>query len=187
MFTRELSVPGSEKMKYDKSEFVFSQCKAGCIDEICDIQEETFETLSDNTDVLRRNSREMLLECLCEPHYTIGAYHNGKLAGFAVLYVPGTGKENIGKDIGIAESELNTVANIKLVIVRPEYRGNGLQKKLTEKLENEAKNKGYKVLCLTVSPDNIFSRRNVESSGYVFHSQKLKYDNLLRNIYYKYI
>ena len=172
-------------MKYERSEFSYSVCSPECIDEICKIQNEAFDVMQGNTDILRRNSREMLLECLKEPHYTIGAYHNGKLIGFAVLYVPDAGKENLGKDIGLDDKDLDKVANIKLVIVRPDYRGNGLQKILTDKLEDEAKRKGFKVLCVTVSPDNIFSRRNIEESGYIFHSQKLKYDNLLRNIYYK--
>ncbi len=170
-------------MKYSDNDFVFRRCTSDCISSICEIQEIAFSML-DNPDILRRNSKEQLSECLEDPHYTIGAFHNDKLAAFAVLY-DSISKENIGYDIGLNDDQIKFSANIKLVIVLPEYRGNGLQKKLISRLERIAKDRGKKILCATVSPNNIFSTKNFEHLGYQLHSCKFKYGGLKRNIYYK--
>ncbi len=171
-------------MKFSKSDFVFKECGPKCIDNILHIQDVAFENI-DNESILRKNSEEMLLECLSEPHYTLGAYMGDELAAFVILYVPGDSDENLGRDAGVPEEELHTVANVKLVIVLPKYRGNGLQRMLTERLEEVAKERGFKTLCCTVSPENIPSIRNFEACGYKFYQTKEKYDGLLRNIYYK--
>ncbi len=172
------------EMKIQKSDFVFKECGPEYIDEIMHIQDVAFENM-DNTATLRKNSREMLLSCLSEPHYTLGAFVGDELAAFIVLYVAGNSNENLGRDAGIPEESLDTVANVKLVIVLPKYRGNGLQRMLTEKLESVAKTRGFKTLCCTVSPENTPSIRNFEACGYKFYQTKEKYDGLLRNIYYK--
>ena len=171
-------------MKIPKSDFVFKECGPEYIDEILNIQDIAFENI-DDTAMLRKNSREMLLSCLSEPHYTLGAFVGDELAAFIVLYVAGDSPENLGRDAGISEENLATVANVKLVIVLPKYRGNGLQRILTEKLEDVAKTRGFKTLCCTVSPENIPSIRNFEARGYRLYQTKEKYDGLLRNIYYK--
>ncbi len=165
-------------------QFEFKQCDISYLDDILRIQEEAFEVI-DNPDLLRRNTKEMLSACLAEPHYTLGAYVDGKLAGFAVLFDGERTKENLGYDIGIDDSEVLSVVNLKLIIVSPAYRGNGLQRKMTALLEDIAKQRGKKYICVTVSPDNEFSRKNVECMNYIFHSQKEKYNGMLRNLYYK--
>lgn len=171
-------------MKYQESEFVFKRCLPSEIGTICDIQERAFEAL-ENPDVLRRNSEEMLAGCLEDPHYTVGAYHGGRPIAFAVLYDGGYTSENLGKDIGLAGEQLLDAVNMKLVIVLPEYRGNGLQKKLTRELEKIAVQKGKKLICATISPDNSFSLRNFEALGYKLHSCIEKYGGLKRNVYFK--
>lgn len=171
-------------MSLKNIEFQFKKCTEEDIERICELQEIAFLHL-DNTDLLRRNSREMLENCLREPHYTIGAFHEDVLAAFCILYDGENTSENIGKDIGIADSELRLVANIKLVIVLPQYRGNGLQQKLISFLEKVAVEKGKKILCATVSPDNTVSIKNFEAVGFEFHSSKVKYGGLRRNIYLK--
>lgn len=171
-------------MKYTDNEFEFKKCEMKDLDAICKIQEIAFENL-ENTNLLRRNTKEMLEKCLNDPHYTLGAFHNGNLVAFAILYDGQKTVENIGLDIGIDGDELNAVANVKLVIVLPNYRGNGLQNKLVFQLEQIAKFKGKKLLCATVSPENIYSIKNFEKLGYKVNTQKEKYNGLVRNIYCK--
>ena len=80
-------------LKIPVKEFVFSQCDISHIDEILKIQDEVFEELGDESNILRKNSKEMLLNCLSKPHYTLGAFYNQQLIGFAILYVPGDSNE----------------------------------------------------------------------------------------------
>lgn len=171
-------------MKCLKEEFEYAQCSVENIDEICALQDEAFCSMSDDT-MLRRNSSETLLSCLREPHFTLGAFHNGVLAGFAVMFVPGLSDENIALSAGFSESEAAETVNFKLVIVKPDYRGNGLQKEFILRLDALAKEKGYKKIFATVAPNNEYSKNNFLNSGYEFHSQKVKYGGLVRNIYYK--
>ena len=171
-------------MKLAENEFEFILCGEDSLEEICTIQEETFRTM-DNPELLRRNSKEALLACLREPHTTLGAYYGGRMAAFAVLYLAQDSAESLGRDIGVAEEELSKVANVKLVIVRKEFRGNGLQRLLTQRLEEIARDQGIQTLCATVSPANDYSKRNFEALGYRFYACKTKYGNLKRNIYVK--
>lgn len=171
-------------MKFPKEEFEFKKCSLQDLDEICQIQEEAFDAMDDDS-LLRRNSRESLQICLNEPHYTLGAFHGGTLAGFAVLFDPKMTDENIALDAGFSEDVAKCTVNFKLVIVRPFYRGNSLQTEFIERLECLAKEKGFKNMFATVSPNNEHSKNNFLKSGYVFHSQKVKYNGLIRNIYYK--
>ncbi len=170
-------------MKLKDTDIVFEKCTAEHLDDICALQESAFEHI-DNPDLLRRNSREMLLSCLVE-HCTLGAFYNGQLIAFAVLYDGGDTDENIGFDIGLSGDAVKDVINMKLIIVSPEYRGNGLQGKLMARLEAVAVEKGKKLICATVSPLNSFSCNNFIKSGYAFHSTKEKYGGLLRSIYVK--
>lgn len=171
-------------MKLSKEDFEFKKCTLNDLDEICLIQEEAFKVMDDDS-LLRRNSREALAACLFEPHYTLGAFYKEKLAGFAVLFDPKLTSENIALGAGFSEDIAKETVNFKLVIVRPSYRGNGLQTAFIEKLDKKAREKGFKKIFATVSPDNEFSKNNFIKNGYVFHSQKEKYGGLLRNIYYK--
>lgn len=171
-------------MKLSKDAFEFKECTLEDLDEICLIQEEAFEAMVDDS-LLRRNSRDALAACLNEPHYTLGAFYKGEMAGFAVLFDPKLTSESIALSAGFSEDIAKQSVNFKLVIVRPSYRGNGLQTAFIEKLGQKAREKGFKKIFATVSPDNEFSKNNFIKNGYVFHSQKEKYGGLLRNIYYK--
>ncbi len=171
-------------MKLQESQIEFKPCDISHLDDICALQELAFAHL-DNPDLLRRNSEEMLQSCLSDPHYTLGAFYEGSLIAFAMLYDAGESAENIGHDLGLAGAELQRVINMKLIIVSPDYRGNGLQKKLMTALENLAKEKGKEFICGTVSPDNSYSCRNFIALGYEQKGTKIKYGGLKRNVYCK--
>ena len=75
--------------------------------------------------------------------------------------------------------------NMKLVIVSPDYWGNGLQVRLMLALEDFAKASGKRLLCGTADPANTHSCRNFLRAGYTFHSRKQKYGGLTRDVYCK--
>lgn len=174
----------SQKQKIKAEEFLLAPCDATHLDAICNLQEEAFFHLT-NPDLLRRNARETLAACLQDPHFTLGAFYGGRLVAFAMLYDGGNTDENIGRDIGIAEDELSTVMNMKLVIVSPDFWGNGLQVRLMLALESVAAARGKHLLCGTADPANVYSCRNFLKAGYAFHSRKQKYGGLVRDIYCK--
>lgn len=135
------------------------------LDELLLLQEEVFAVL-ERPDLLRRNTVEMLAGCLAEPHHSLGAFAGGRLAGVGILYDP----------LGVPEEDLSHLAadaargmrcgNFKLCMVRPDFRGHGLQQLLGLRLEEEARRKGMEALCATVAPMNGASRHSLERLGY---------------------
>lgn len=148
------------------------------------VQQETLGELPDKQ-MLRANTEKQLRECL-EDHYTIGAFLDGDLMGFAVLYFAGNSSENLVQYVRDTVDDYSLYANVKLVIVRPAYRGRGLQRQLMERLERVAREKGIRELFATISPLNEHSEKNFlamgyEKKGYVEH----KYGDYDRNIFSK--
>lgn len=164
--------------------FTFRPCGPEDLDTILAIQEEAFSLLEDNQ-WLRRNSREMLDSCLRAPHVTIGVYCGDELAAFGVLYIAGESEENLGRKIGLTGKDILTTANFKLVIVRPAYRGNGLQRALTVRLEQLAREMGFARICSSVSPYNRYSADNFVAMGYKPGGHAVLYGGLERTIFYK--
>ena len=74
---------------------------------------------------------------------------------------------------------------MKLVIVRYEYRGNGLQKELIARLGEHARERGYKWLSSTVSPENPWSMNNLIANGYTEAKVLVKYGGLKRILFAK--
>jgi hypothetical protein len=170
-------------MKIPISEFSFIQLFEPSLKNIIEIQEETFALLADSS-ILRRNNVEMLKNCLKPPHYSIGAYYNGILAGFAILFFPEQDDENLAVKLKSIDTSTMKSANYKLCIIREKYRGNHLQVKLGELLEQYSIEKDVDVLCATVSPANKHSMDNVIKLGFLYDSTLTKY-GLTRNLYYK--
>jgi len=165
-------------------DFSFERCDIQHLDDLCAIQDEAFASLEDER-LLRRNSREMLASCLEAPHVTIGAFSGGEIAAFGVLYVAGNSGESLGRKLGLEEDEVMRTANLKLFIVRPGYRGHGLQRQLIEILEKEAASVGIARLCSSVSPLNMHSARNFTALGYTLKGSATLYGGLERDIYCK--
>jgi GNAT superfamily N-acetyltransferase len=89
------------------------------------------------------------------------------LVGFAVLYVPQPGD---GEDLSVlltkVDAAAHTSANFKICIVRPQWRGRGLQVLLGKHLGREARARGIDLLCATASPYNKPSVHSLLALGY---------------------
>ena len=163
--------------------FDFRKLDISYTGEIMKVQDETFKGLPDSN-LLRRNSREMIESCLKEPNITIGAFCNDELAGFGVLYFPNEKSEELAYLIESMDTANLKSANFKLCIVREKYRGNSLQYELGMIIENEALKHGCQIICATVSPKNIYSRNNMLRLGYKYDRTLEKY-GLERDLFFK--
>lgn len=170
-------------MKLPAARFEYKKCSPPHLADMLEMQREALESMQKGD--LRKNSKAALEECLYPPHITLGAFFEETLCAFCVLYFAGTGKESLGRDLGLPEDELKKTANIKLVIVRQKFRGNGLQAALMQRLEKEAGLAGINALCATVSPNNPASIRNLEACGFTFTKELEKYGGLTRRLYFK--
>lgn len=76
-------------------------------------------------------------------------------------------------------------ADIDGVIVLPEYRGNGLQKKLVRYLENKAKEKKIDNIVAEVTFENEFSLQNLQDLGYEIKTWYQKDKSIKRHVLLK--
>jgi len=110
---------------------------------------------------------------------------DGNMAGFLAVDIPNEQPNNLGLDIDLTQAELSKVALMDSIVVSPDFRGMGLQKKLLKYAEGEMKSQGYTHFMATVHPDNSASLKSFLALGYEIKATKLKYDGLLRHILYK--
>lgn len=110
---------------------------------------------------------------------------SGNLAGIFVVTFPGKQEENLGRDIGLPEEELEKVAHMESIAILPEYRGNGLQYSLMQAAEKELRQRGYGYLMCTIHPDNVYSINNAVRQGYEVVMTKEKYGGFIRDILLK--
>ena len=110
-----------------------------------------------------------------------GAFVDNKMVAWIFLSVSDRMKE-IRKYIPDIKGKC---ADIDGVIVLPEYRGNGLQKKLVSFLENKAKEKGITNIVAEVTYGNDYSLNNLKDLGYEIKTWYQKDKNIKRHILLK--
>lgn len=159
-------------------------CTIDDLNEVLALEQAVLDTI-ERPDLLRRNSRQMWLSCLNQPHYSLGAWDGDKMIGLAVLYVPIPGDE---EDLSVSLTKIDpakhTPANFKICIVHPQWRGHHLQVILGNIICAEAEAKGYDLLCATISPLNTPSILNAQRLGFIPDHTTEKY-GFSRTIYYK--
>ena len=171
-------------MKIDLSKVSYKQLTLDYIPKMLEIQEETFAAAVGSSDFLRRNTVETFSVCFPAPSLVLGAYYEGEMIAFGILHAAGTTAENLAKDLDEVE-DITENANVKLTIVRPPYRGNGLQRELITRLGEHAKECGFKWLSSTVSPENPWSKNNLEACGFTLAKVLKKYGGLERYLFVK--
>lgn len=157
-------------------------CTKNDLNDIWKLQETVIEGLNDKT-LLRKNEITMFERCLLNGNVTLGLYDQTHLIALAILVDESGNEEDLSKDL-----EKHTVirsANLKLIMVKKEYRGNHLQNALMCILEKNAYHKGYTHLCTTVSANNSYSLHNIQSMGYDYDHSAIKYGGLSREVYVK--
>ena len=76
-------------------------------------------------------------------------------------------------------------ANMEIAMVRKEYRGQGLQRKMMEESEQILKEQGYHYLLGTAHPDNVASVNTFLKLQYEQVMTKEKYGGMKRSIFCK--
>lgn len=107
----------------------------------------------------------------------------GSLVASLLVRYPGEAEDNLGRELALADGELEKVAHIESLVVAAEHRGNGLQRKMIAYAHNLLSQEKITYVMATVSPHNIPSRENLRRMGYACIATKEKYGGLLREIY----
>ena len=108
-----------------------------------------------------------------------------RIAGFLTIYCPGCSEDNLGRDLGFSDEMLMQAVHFDSAAVLPEYRGNGLQKKLIRYAMEMLRGTEYRYYFATVHPDNAASYKSLTSCGFEPRKTVLKYGSNLRCIVYR--
>ncbi|MFC5590658.1 GNAT family N-acetyltransferase [Sporosarcina soli] len=115
----------------------------------------------------------------------IGAYYKERLIAFRAMLEPEIDAEHLGIDAGLRENELPKVIYSEISNVDPDFRGNGLQSLLGERIFQEVDTGRFHYICATVAPFNIASLKDKFGLGMEIVALKVKYGNMLRYVFLK--
>ena len=156
-------------------------------EEISRLMNRVYHGLSDKS-IFVCDGIDFIRDCISGEDAGMGVVacaHDGSIVGSFILYFPHSNDDNLGKDIGLCEAELDRVVHIESAVVAEAYRGRGIQYEMLKYAEERLDRSRYGYCLATVSPDNPASFRSLEKNGYRHVITKEKYNGLLRRIYLK--
>ncbi len=171
-----------KELKGKKGTLILCPCKESDLDALMRLQEEICRGM-EHPDWFAATSREENIRLIKEPNVILGVYDGDRLAAYGSVGFLGDSPDNLGWDLGFAREEAHRCAVLDTIVVDSAYRGLGLQRELIRSCVDHAKEimPECKILA-TVSPDNIYSLRNVQAEGFEVPAQKEKYGGKMRYI-----
>lgn len=170
-----------EKAKSGES-LVLKKLTLEDIEEIMELQDKVNNTLV-NKEIYACSSKEEFEEAIRNNGCLLGyKTEDQRLVALGAYISYGYDAHNYGYDLEFTREKLLAVGQIESTIVDPDYRGNGLQRKLCEALEVIAREEKKTYIMATVSPMNPYSLNNFLAVGYNNKKEKLKYAGLRRYI-----
>ncbi len=158
--------------------------QADCLLDLMRLQNVIASNLS-SPEIFMLHDDRYFREVLRHEYSIIGMINDKELIAYSIIRFPGVSEDNLGRDINLREEELAKVAHLQAVAVHPDYRGNGLQRKLTCAHLCVIEEMGYEHVCCTVSPKNPVSLRNILSFGLLIEGLCPKICNWWRYILHK--
>lgn len=155
--------------------------------EIMNLQQIIAENLG-RSDLLALFSEAFMARHLKDQGFAAGIFVNRRLIAFRNVYYPDHDDQewNLGIDINLAPPERSKVANLQMVCVHPNFRGNGLALKMNAVcLERLRKQATHHHICATVSPYNFWNIRVLLTCGFHIRAIKDKYGAKLRYVVYR--
>lgn len=160
----------------------YKELDSSYIEQIMELQDTIIDGLEDKQ-LYAPTEKKEFIEYFKKGAKIIG-YLNEKeeLIAMAVYIKKGYEKGNYGYDLEIEGDNLLKVAQVESTVVRSDYRGNGLQRILCQKIEDIAKKENVKLLTSTASPYNKYSVNTFKKLGYQIKRDKIKYGGLRRYV-----
>jgi GNAT superfamily N-acetyltransferase len=135
--------------------------------------------------MFRADSRDFMARQLDRRGRTVGVLADGRLVAYAAISFPDDDPDNLGRDLEVTRDRLHTVADYDGSAVDPAFRGNGLQRTMSEVRNAWALAQGRHHILGTVSPLNPVSLHTFLSLGFLIRGLKPKYGGALRYIIHR--
>lgn len=164
--------------------YTVKKLDVSAIPDLMTLQQAVVEALPDKA--ILQPLDEVELRFILEGHgVMIGVYVHEQLIAFRALLEPEIDDEHLGRDIGLAESELGQVLYQEISNVHPHYRGYGLQQTMAKMIMEQVDAKKHPIICATVMPYNIASLKDKFAQGMYVAALKYKYGGKLRYVFTK--
>lgn len=98
-----------------------------------------------------------MIEACLASGLSLGAFSEEHLIGYRLTYLPGLGEENLGRQMGMSDAELLTVAQFYGTLIAPAWRGQGLGGRLVHENLALLAGRGLSCALVTVHPHNLKS------------------------------
>jgi GNAT superfamily N-acetyltransferase len=113
--------------------------------------------------------RQYVAEDLC-----VGVWDGARLGAYFTLRYCGADEHNYANVLGLPREEWPRWANADSAVVHPDYRGNGLQRRMIETALRWLR-PGIAGIGCTVSPENTYSLRNLQALGFAIACRREMY------------
>lgn len=154
----------------------------GDLNNVVKLQQEVVAQIKD-VDLFYVDDRDFLSNHVQKRGRILGVKTEGDcLIAYSVLAFPGVDPDNLGYDLQLPERELPYVSHFDSVVVHPSFRGNSLQYVMQKYLIRIAKENNMRLIASTVSPENTYSLRNLQRSGFKIVDTKEKYAGMIRHL-----
>lgn len=171
-----------KELKKKRDDLEIRPCEETELDKVMLLQEKIYKNM-EQKDWFALASRDENRQFMKEPNVILGVYDKDRLAAYGSIGFLGDSPVNLGWDLGWTQEKVHRCAVLDAIIVAPEYRGLGLQWELIRRCVKHAMEKKPGCIVLaTVSPDNIYSLRNVQAEGFEILARKEKYGGKERYI-----
>ena len=101
----------------------------------------------------RHANTDLIMQCL-KSGLSLGLFVGAKLVGYRLTFVPALREENLGRMLGMTDEELGRVAQFYGTLLHPDFRGTGQGTRLIEASLDLIVERGFRVVLVTVHPDN---------------------------------
>lgn len=170
--------------KIEPKNYVIKRLDRSHLAQIMKLQRLIVRNLS-RSDMLASFSRHFMQDHIESHGFILGVFVEDRLIAFRNVYFPSNDDSqwNLGFDLGFDSETRNRVANLQMVCVHPDYRGNSLALKMNRvALHLLRLHKTQNEICATVSPYNVWNIRILLKCGFYIRALKSKYGGKLRYI-----
>jgi hypothetical protein len=130
--------------------------------------------------LVRRDERAYFESHVDGDGFILGVFCDGCLVGYGLTSFPRDGSENYGVVLGLPAGELPLVGQLEGAAVGVAHWGRGLHRRLATWRAEVLAAAGYRHICATVAPGNVWSMRNLLRTGLVIRCVGHLYGGLLR-------
>lgn len=170
------------ELKKKRDDLELRPCEETKLDELMRLQENIYKNMEPK-DWFAVTSIDENKQFFKEPNVVLGVYDKDRLVAYGSIGFLGDSSHNLGWDLGWPREKVHRCAVLDTIVVDIEYRGLGLQRELIRRcVEYATEKKPGCIVLATVSPDNIYSLRNVQAEGFEIFARKEKYGGKERYI-----